>query len=75
MTRARRCYCQLAEPHFCVDCDRRFFPLSDDEVGDVLSALSYFCDEYPDRKGSVETRKAMERISKKLWKMKRYERK
>lgn len=43
--------------------------LTEDEAQDVLSALSFFVSDYPDRKGSAITRKAMEKISKKIWKM------
>lgn len=42
--------------------------LSGDEIDDLLSALSFFMDKYPDRDGSVVTRKAMGKLSAKLWK-------
>jgi len=37
------------------------------EINDLLSAISFFLKEYP-KKGSKQTRKAMELLSKKLWK-------
>ena len=42
--------------------------LDNEELQDILSALSFFDKEYPDRKGSTRTRKAMRAIMKKLWK-------
>jgi hypothetical protein len=42
--------------------------LTRQELDDIISALGYFQDDYPDRKGSVHTRRAMAKIEKKLWK-------
>lgn len=70
MNQKYKCDCHThVGPSFCIDCDRPTFPLSKDEVHDVLSALSFFIEKYPDREGSVVTRKAMKRITKRLWKM------
>lgn len=66
-----KCFCQYAEPTYCAECDVPGYPLTEDEAQDVLSALSFFVSDYPDRKGSVITRAAMRRVSKKLGAMMR----
>jgi hypothetical protein len=43
--------------------------LTTNQIENVLSALSFFGSEYPDKRGSVQTRKDMDAISKKLWKV------
>lgn len=42
--------------------------LTRDEINDIISALQFFEESYPDRKGSVITRKAMKKVCAKLWK-------
>lgn len=41
-------------------------PLTRQQVEDILSALSFFQSDYP-KAGSEQTRKAMERLSRKFW--------
>lgn len=43
--------------------------LTEQEANDLLSALSFFRTDYPDRKGSVETREDMAKLEAKLWKL------
>jgi hypothetical protein len=68
---ASACYCRLPEPSFCGECEELIYGFNADEVEDILSALTFFQREYSDRKGSVHTRRAMTKIEKRIWKMKR----
>lgn len=50
--------------------------LSDQELDDLLSALSYFMREYPGgKKENPQTMRAMNKLSKKLWKVMRSKKK
>lgn len=40
-------------------------PFTEEQLEDIRSAISFFRDKYPDRRGSVETRKAMKVIDEK----------
>jgi hypothetical protein len=41
--------------------------LSNQEINDLLSALSFFISKYPDKKGSKITRVEMAKLAKRLW--------
>jgi hypothetical protein len=43
--------------------------LDTQKINDMLSALSFFAKEYPDKRGSLASRKNMKKISVELWKL------
>ena len=45
--------------------------LNDQEVSDILSALSFFIESYPGKKCSPETMKAMKKLKERMWKVAR----
>lgn len=63
----KNCYCLSDAIMNCGGCGKDHGLITEDEAQDILSALSFFESDYPDRKGSIQTRKAMKKISKKLW--------
>lgn len=43
--------------------------LTEQEINDLLSALSFFQREYPERKASIHIRADMKVLERKLWKV------
>ena len=42
--------------------------LTKQEIDDITSAISFFVDKYP-KKGSLETRRDMQKLINKIWKV------
>ena len=66
-----KCFCDDFPVSQCGDCDQVEFHFNDQEVEDILSALSFFVDEYPTQAGAVATKRAMKKLTKKIWDMKK----
>ncbi len=59
--------CKTMQVSRCCDCEQNFYLFSEQELADILSALSFFIQDYPDQ--TVQVRKAMQETSERIWKM------
>jgi hypothetical protein len=67
---SRRCYCKVAEPTYCADCGTPLFGLTEEDLEDVLNAMSFFISNFPQE--AAEAKGSMRGLTKRLWKMRNH---
>lgn len=71
MKKVKRCECKDYLVSYCGDCNAKTYSFEDQEIEDILSALSAFKFSLTPQKDFPKTIKDLKKLNLKIWKMKR----
>lgn len=62
----KKCFCKVEKYTTCGDCGAWSYTAEQDECELIRSALQFFIEKYPDKRGSIETRTEMKILDKRI---------